>query len=442
MVQSTDAQAADKGGMLSFGGERADNSSGALPLCAIAGRKENGTSGNYAAYLQFGTRANGGQITEKMRITSNGEINIGYGILPVGNNSTPKVLISNLNTTSTERPDSYLFINDSSVYDTYPGFNTLQSPKIHLQIIGNHAATTDNMSVGLDLANDDDHNDTWSPFICFSRRSEGNNYQSAFAAIGGISRSTAGDVNWVGGDLTFHSAPLTTQAGPLERMRITGNGYVGIGTNNPETHFVMKGEGINGSGLARFESTHTGTTNTEGVLVYYPSTSPNNDGWAFYFLDGTEGKFIVRNNGDVESRTNDYGGWSDERIKTNIEDASSQWDDIKNIKVRNFKFKSAVERYGEDAEKFLGTVAQEVELVSPSLVKEVAPSKYEIEKCGFGEQNEDEEWVVKKDDDGEDMTVKTMKYSILYMKAIKALQEAMERIETLETQMAQISGSS
>ena len=38
--------------------------------------------------------------------------------------------------------------------------------------------------------------------------------------------------------------------------------------------------------------------------------------------------------------------------------------------------------------------------------------------------------------------VKSAKYSILYMKAVKALQEAMTRIETLETQMAQVSGSS
>ena len=31
-------------------------------------------------------------------------------------------------------------------------------------------------------------------------------------------------------------------------------------------------------------------------------------------------------------------------------------------------------------------------------------------------------------------TTKSVKYSILYMKAVKALQEAMTRIETLETQ--------
>ena len=41
----------------------------------------------------------------------------------------------------------------------------------------------------------------------------------------------------------------------------------------------------------------------------------------------------------------------------------------------------------------------------------------------------------KKDEDGKDMMVKGMKYSILHLKGFKALQEAMARIETLETKV-------
>ena len=37
-------------------------------------------------------------------------------------------------------------------------------------------------------------------------------------------------------------------------------------------------------------------------------------------------------------------------------------------------------------------------------------------------------------------TVKSVKYSILYMKAIKALQEAMTRIETLEAKVKVLEG--
>ena len=36
--------------------------------------------------------------------------------------------------------------------------------------------------------------------------------------------------------------------------------------------------------------------------------------------------------------------------------------------------------------------------------------------------------------------VKSVKYSVLYMKAIKALQEAMERIEALETKVSDLEG--
>ena len=76
-IQSTDVQDADKGGMLGFAGERQDNQSGALVMAAIAGRKENNTNANYAGYLHFATRANGANLTEKMRITSAGLVGIG-----------------------------------------------------------------------------------------------------------------------------------------------------------------------------------------------------------------------------------------------------------------------------------------------------------------------------------------------------------------------------
>ena len=39
--------------------------------------KENGTSGNRAAYLAFGTRPNGGSVTERMRIDSSGRLMLG-----------------------------------------------------------------------------------------------------------------------------------------------------------------------------------------------------------------------------------------------------------------------------------------------------------------------------------------------------------------------------
>tara|TARA_R100000655_G_scaffold100893_2_gene145612 strand:- start:1084 stop:3465 length:2382 start_codon:yes stop_codon:yes gene_type:complete len=233
----------------------------------------------------------------------------------------------------------------------------------------------------------------------------------------------------------------TTQIefGSNQQYKFRGELAIGDDIHTPVAPLMVKAPGIDGGGLGRFESTSS-SSNPEGILVYYPSNS-STSGWAFYQANSAEGKSMIHNNGDFDSRTNSYGGWSDERIKTNIADANSQWDDIKNIRIRNFKYKSSVAEHGDDAQTFLGAVAQEVESISPSLVEEIIPSKYEIENCGFGEKNADGEWVVKKDENGKDMTVKTMKYSILYMKAVKCLQEAMEKIETLEAKVKVLENS-
>jgi len=74
-VFDTTTAAADVGGAVSFGGLY----SGALYTgwASIAGNKENGTDGNFAGYLRFATRPNGGSDTERMRIDSSGNLLVG-----------------------------------------------------------------------------------------------------------------------------------------------------------------------------------------------------------------------------------------------------------------------------------------------------------------------------------------------------------------------------
>ena len=123
--------------------------------------------------------------------------------------------------------------------------------------------------------------------------------------------------------------------------------------------------------------------------------------------------YIVWSNGNVENTNNSYGSISDVKLKENIVDANSQWNDIKQLQVRNYNFK---ENTGLETHKQLGLIAQEAETVSPGLV-------YETADVG---------------DDGEELgtVTKKLNYSVLYMKAVKALQEAIARIETLETKIA------
>jgi hypothetical protein len=70
----TRSQAADRGGMISFGGYKSTTSTEAL-FAQIKGNKENGTSGNEAGYLAFFTN-NNTTYAERMRITSSGQVAI------------------------------------------------------------------------------------------------------------------------------------------------------------------------------------------------------------------------------------------------------------------------------------------------------------------------------------------------------------------------------
>ena len=128
---------------------------------------------------------------------------------------------------------------------------------------------------------------------------------------------------------------------------------------------------------------------------------------------------VIRGDGDLENSNNSYGQYSDIKLKENVVDANSQWDDIKALRVRNFNFKAST---GQSTHKQLGLVAQETELVCPNLVKEMPDLEYDNENKDLG------------------TTTKAIKYSVLYMKAIKALQEAMAKIETLETKVAALGG--
>jgi hypothetical protein len=127
--------------------------------------------------------------------------------------------------------------------------------------------------------------------------------------------------------------------------------------------------------------------------------------------------YEVYTNGNVKNSNNSYGSLSDQRLKENIVDATSQWDDIKSLQIRKFNFREAT---GYDTHTQLGLVAQEVETVCPGLVQ-TTPVREDATPVLDAEGNALE-------------TIKTVSTSVLYMKAVKALQEAQTRIETLETQ--------
>ena len=330
--------------------------------------------------------------------------------------------------------------------------NEVISSKLNIRVDGTAIMTVDNSTVGIGVTNAD----------AMLHMKSSNNPKILMTDV---TTANSAELECDGGALTINSVSATKfEIGGSEISRITAAG-LGIGTTSPSglihvqavsgtdatlylqtsattddsvIHFGDNGNASAGKILydhddnamtfvrngeaMRIASTNTifigrtsGTPSSSefgmkltGAGLLQNSRDTGGSGATFQTF-GNAGQFRAMGDGDAQNTNNSYSGLSDEKLKENISDASSQWDDIKAVRVRKYSLKDR----NLDAADSIGVIAQELEASGMNgLVKEVEA-----------------------DVDSEDM-VKSVKYSILYMKAIKALQEAMARIETLETKVA------
>jgi hypothetical protein len=242
---------------------------------------------------------------------------------------------------------------------------------------------------------------------------------------------------------TSYSAPMTLDAsGRLgigkvpssstgSMLQVEGNDGIAIRRSGQTNHFVMRplsssdGDGIrftqegvgdrmriDSSGdTTLYQNVRAGTTGAGNGVV---DLNGRTGSFAIDYIDsgGTRRMGVVAGSGNLQNANNSYGSTSDQKLKENITDASSQWDDIKALRVRKYSMKADA----LNAPNQLGVIAQELETSGMSGLVYETPDK---------------------DSNNNDLgtTTKSVKYSILYMKAVKALQEAMDRIETLEAKV-------
>ena len=195
-----------------------------------------------------------------------------------------------------------------------------------------------------------------------------------------------------------------------------GQGMVGFGRASPASaNAGVKGIAIY-DGASAGISIESGAANQRWIIWVNAS-----DEMEWYNASTSSARMVLTTGGALKNTANSYGALSDQRIKQDIVAASSQWDDIKAIQVKNYRLIADVESQGDAAPNLLGVIAQDLE----------ASGMGGLVDDG-GRTVPDENGIIT----GAQESTKSVKYSILYMKAVKALQEAMDRIETLEARVA------
>jgi hypothetical protein len=186
-----------------------------------------------------------------------------------------------------------------------------------------------------------------------------------------------------------------------------------------------------------------------GLNIDFSAYTPNNTSyWAYRFEDATALRYIVYSDGSVQGSANSYGAISDVRLKQDITDVRSYWDDFKDVRFRKYKLKTDVEQFGENAQSYFGVVAQEMESIFPALITESPDTKQQSVPVLDSDGNA----TYKLDDEGNPIpiteskivnigtTTKGFKYSILSQIGLKVIQELQTRLEAAEAEIAILKG--
>jgi hypothetical protein len=175
-------------------------------------------------------------------------------------------------------------------------------------------------------------------------------------------------------------------------INITGsNGRVGIGTVSPLSplhakasinNVVLQVENNAGDGISGYSDPVYGIKN-----VFSGYAPDNNTSYFMLCTDASAARCYIYSDGDLANHDGTYGTISDVKLKQDITDVRSYWDDFKSLQYRKFRHKTDVAA-DADAPFRLGLVAQEVETVFPTLVPESPDPDIETEEAVVDDDGE------------------------------------------------------
>ena len=271
-ILSNSSIAADNGGGIVFGSKYSANAF--AYYAAIKTGKDDATSGNYGGYLQFATRANGGSVTERMRITSGGLV--GIGVTPTSGN---KFWVRG---TSTSSGNTSFYVDNSAAttlfYIKDNGEIIMPSGNVGIGTSSPNSILHTSTSLRYGIRSDVSLTGTNNNFLFLST----NNFN--YGVMGGVSAdgTSGGDKYGLG-----YTASAGTSMTPV--LTWTSGGNVGIGTSSPVTYGTRNLDVNAGSGLS----------------AYIVARANSNGGTVELAFDTDAGYISTKSNHPMIFRTND-----------------------------------------------------------------------------------------------------------------------------------------
>jgi hypothetical protein len=326
---STDAQAANTGTSVLFGGNYIDSSQTKIAYSAITGRKENSSSANADGYLSFLTWKSIG-LTEKMRITSAGNVGIGLSSVIAKFAVNDSAYISALPTTTANLQDNTAFrphtrfqttsgVNNNalSLYSTAAAF-AIQSHNYSTGVAlplavqtagGNFGIGTANPTTILDVQSSGTSNYTSvAKLIAPNNTTAGNATQMNFGTLMSQGNSAEWRFIYQGNNSATNRVDFGMNAVAAPMISYLNNGNVGISNGSPNSKLEVAGSfgaaiRSSATSLTTLSTDYTivMTAATTVVTLETPSTTTNRR--ILNIKNGSTGNITITGNIDGTAQT-------------------------------------------------------------------------------------------------------------------------------------------